>query len=286
MELTLMYAMVHHGLETIRSPLTSGHVLAFQTWNARNPGNEECQECQKPFRKRLLSAYTPEAGCTGSEKESFCEQFKEILRSIPAAEVIIVGGHLNDHVDIAAERFEHVHVSFGYGHRKTEGENILRTCIASDLAVVNTFFQKTPQHLITYKSGSHSTQIDYLLTRRCHVGKGTNCKVIPGESLTAQHRLLVMDYVVTPKKKETEKCKPRIRWWLLNGTMQTNFRAEVESQNMSTNTETVQEVWDRAQSAITTAGEFDCCSLLFTNHLPHFVISPPVLLINDPSSSG
>nr|XP_032522525.1 uncharacterized protein LOC116774028 [Danaus plexippus plexippus] len=63
-----------------------------------------------------------------------------------------------------------------------------------------------------------------------------------------------MNYVVTPKKKVAEKRKPRIRWWLLNRTMQTNFRAEVERQNLSTNTETAQEVWDRAQSANITGG--------------------------------
>ncbi|KAJ8731483.1 hypothetical protein PYW07_004647 [Mythimna separata] len=64
----------------------------------------------------------------------------------------------------------------------------------SDLAIANTFFQKKLQHLITYRSGSYSTQIDYLLVRRgrCHIGKVTNCKAIPEESLTAQHRLLVL----------------------------------------------------------------------------------------------
>lgn len=253
------YRLIYTG-----SPSGKAGVAVVLSEELRNGLLEVDRRCDRLMRVRvliegvitnLISAYTPQAGCSGSEKESFWEQFEEVLRAIPAAEVIIVGGDLNGHVGRAAETFDRVHGGFGYGRRNAEGENILRTCIASDLAVVNTFFQKTPQHLITYKSGSHSTQIDYLLTRRCHIGKVTNCKVIPGESLTAQHRLLVMDYVVTPKKKVAEKRKPRIRWWLLNGTMQTSFRAEVESQNLSTNTETAQEVWDRAQSAIITAGK-------------------------------
>nr|XP_032523145.1 craniofacial development protein 2-like [Danaus plexippus plexippus] len=253
------YRLIYTG-----SPSGKAGVAVVLSEELRNGLLEVDRRCDRLMRVRvliegvitnLISAYTPQAGCSGSEKESFWEQFEEVLRAIPAAEVIIVGGDLNGHVGRAAETFDRVHGGFGYGRRNAEGENILRTCIASDLAVVNTFFQKTPQHLITYKSGSHSTQIDYLLTRRCHISKVTNCKVIPGESLTAQHRLLVMDYVVTPKKKVAEKRKPRIRWWLLNGTMQTSFRAEVESQNLSTNTETAQEVWDRAQSAIITAGK-------------------------------
>ena len=92
------------------------------------------------------------------------------------------------------------------------------------------------------------------MTRRCHIGRVINCKVIPGESLTAQHRLLVMDFNVTPKKKVAEKRRPRIKWWLLNGPMQTDFLAEVKSHNLSTNTETAQDAWDRAQSAIIAAG--------------------------------
>nr|XP_032522549.1 craniofacial development protein 2-like [Danaus plexippus plexippus] len=144
----------------------------------RNGPLEVDRRCDRLMRVRvlmegdiinLISNYTPQAGCSGSEIESFWEQFEEVLRAIPAAEVIIVGGDLNGHVDRAADTVERVHGGFGYGGCNAEGENILRTCFASDLAVVNTFFQKTPQHLITYKSGSHSTQLDYLLTRRCHI---------------------------------------------------------------------------------------------------------------------
>ncbi|CAG9568035.1 unnamed protein product [Danaus chrysippus] len=253
------YRLIYTG-----SPSGKAGVAVVLSEELQNGLLEVDRRCDRLMRVRvliegvitnLISAYTPQAGCSGSEKESFWEQFEEVLRAIPAAEVIIVGGDLNGHVGRAADTYERVHGGFGYGRRNAEGETILRTCIASDLAVVNTFFQKTSQHLITYKSGSHSTQLDYLLTRRCHIGKVTNCKVIPGESLTAQHRLLVMDFVVTPKKKVAEKREPRIRWWLLNGTMQTNFRAAVESQNLLTHTESAQEAWDRVQSAIITAGK-------------------------------
>ena len=69
--------------------------------------------------------------------------------------------------------------------RNILGENILKIYIASDLNVVNTFFQKNLQRFITYKVGYHSTQIDYLWTKRCHMDRVTICKVTPDESLAA-----------------------------------------------------------------------------------------------------
>nr|XP_032511237.1 craniofacial development protein 2-like [Danaus plexippus plexippus] len=150
------YRLIYTG-----SPSGKAGVAVVLSEELRNGLLEVDRRCDRLMRVRvliegvitnLISAYTPQAGCSGSEKKSFWEQFEEVLRAIPAAEVIIVGGDLNGHVGITADTFEREYGGFGYGRRNTEGENILKTCIAYDLAVVNTFFQKSPQHLITYKS--------------------------------------------------------------------------------------------------------------------------------------
>ena len=70
-----------------------------------------------------------------------------MLLAVLSTKVVLVGGDLNVHVRKAAEPYERVHEdtrSMVHGHgrhglRNTEGENILRTCIASDLAVLNTY---------------------------------------------------------------------------------------------------------------------------------------------------
>ncbi|CAG5046624.1 unnamed protein product [Parnassius apollo] len=53
---------------------------------------------------------------------------------------------------------------FGYGTLNKGGEQILELCTRHHLAIVNTFFNKEPEHLITYKSGNKQSQIDYILT--------------------------------------------------------------------------------------------------------------------------
>ena len=67
---------------------------------------------------------------------------------------------------------------------------------------MNKFFQKQEEHLITYKSGNTRTTIDYILVKRTDLKAAKDCKVIPGESIAMQHRILVMDY-------------RQIRWWNL-----------------------------------------------------------------------
>ncbi|XP_070005368.1 uncharacterized protein [Nicotiana sylvestris] len=60
------------------------------------------------------------------------------------------------------------------------------------------------------------TQIDYFLLRRCDRGLCKDCKVIPGETLATQHRLLVMDVdIMMKRKKRYARGRPRIRWGAL-----------------------------------------------------------------------
>ncbi|XP_070001879.1 uncharacterized protein [Nicotiana sylvestris] len=61
------------------------------------------------------------------------------------------------------------------------------------------------------------TQIDDLLLRRCDRRLCEDCKVIPGETLATQHRLLVMDIGIRIRwKKGSVRGGPRIRWGALN----------------------------------------------------------------------
>jgi len=47
--------------------------------------------------------------------------------------------------------------------------------------------------LITFRSGSSASQIDFFLSKRVYRGSCIDCKVVPGESVVTQHRLLVLD---------------------------------------------------------------------------------------------
>ncbi|KAG5618268.1 hypothetical protein H5410_018092 [Solanum commersonii] len=65
-----------------------------------------------------------------------------------------------------------------------------------------------------YKSSSVAkTQIDYFLLRKGDRGLCKDCKVIPSENLTTQHKLLVMDLEIKrARRKKIASGQLRIKW--------------------------------------------------------------------------
>ena len=97
----------------------------------------------------IVSAYAPQQGCTAEEKEEFWNQLERIISRIPGREEVIVAGDLNGHVGTERTRYERWHGGKTVGERNDEGEKILETAQMYGLALVNTFFQKRDEHLIT-----------------------------------------------------------------------------------------------------------------------------------------
>ena len=105
-----------------------------------------------------------------------------------------IGGDLNEHVGTTSAGFEAVHEGFGYDSRNQEGKEVLDFAVAFDLMIANAFFRKRESHLMTFSSGQHSSQIDFVLVRRKDKRACLGCKVIPGECVVSQHKLLVADF--------------------------------------------------------------------------------------------
>ena len=81
---------------------------------------------------------------------------------------------------------------------------------------MNTNFKKKEEHVISYKSYSYESQIDYILTRSEDAKEVKDCKVIPGEPAVKQHRLMIADIRRKPgKKRKRVAAMKRIRTWKL-----------------------------------------------------------------------
>jgi hypothetical protein len=100
---------------------------------------------------------------------------------VPISEKLFIGGDLNGHVCSTRVGFDEVHKGFGYGSRNQEWEGILNFGLTYDLFVTNTLFRKRVSHLVTFSSGQHCSQIDFIITRREDRHSCLDCKVIPGE---------------------------------------------------------------------------------------------------------
>ncbi|KAI5725012.1 hypothetical protein M8J77_010024 [Diaphorina citri] len=139
----------------------------------------------------IVSAYAPQVGCDDDEKDAFWEEIEREISSIPSNERIFFGGDLNGHIGCGnTEITEQIRGIWGIGSLNQEGERVMDFALGTDLAILNTYFQKDENKLITYKSGNRSSQIDFILCRRQHVKEIKDCKVLSLKTVAAQHKLL------------------------------------------------------------------------------------------------
>ena len=104
---------------------------------------------------------------------------------------------------------------YGDKARNAEGQMVVDFATRMEMAVVNTYFKKREEHRVTYKSGGRSTQVDYIMCRRAYLKEIGDCKVIAGDNVAKQHRLLVCRMTLETRKRWTTKAEPRIKWWKL-----------------------------------------------------------------------
>jgi hypothetical protein len=147
---------------------------------------------------------------------------------MPISEKLFIGGDLNGHVCSTRVGFDGVHGSFGYGSWNQQGVGILNFALAYDLFVVNTLFRKRVSHLVTFSSGQHCSQIDFILVRREDRHACLDYKVIPGECVMSQHKLVVANFRFRVHFQWSKRVQaPRTKWWKLKEEVAKTFKERV-----------------------------------------------------------
>ncbi|KAK3523724.1 hypothetical protein QTP70_009262 [Hemibagrus guttatus] len=161
------------------------------------------------------SGYAPQVGCELQEKERFWSELDEVMESIPTGERVVIGADFNGHVGEGNTGDEEVMGKFGVKERNLEGQMVVDFAKRMDMAVVNIYFQKREEHRVTYKSGGRRTQVDYILCRRGNLKEISDCKVVVGESVGRQHRMVVCRMTLMVCKKKRSKIEKKTKWWKL-----------------------------------------------------------------------
>ena len=81
---------------------------------------------------------------------------------------------------------------------------------------------------ILLQCGKHSSQIDFILTRREDRRDCLDCKVIPGECVVSQHKFVVADFRLRVCVHR-DKCAKiaRTKWWKLRGEAAQAFKEKM-----------------------------------------------------------
>ena len=103
-------------------------------------------------------------------------------------------------------------------------------------------------------SGTNRTVIDYILVRRQDLRELKDCKVIPGESIASQHRLLVasMEFKAHHKRQQRARVK-KIKWYMLKQQEKKDELALRLAEHMGKRKEKEETTWE------------DICHMIHTN---------------------
>ena len=173
----------------------------------------------------VLSAYAPQVGCELEEKERFWRDMDELLEGVRMEERVLSRADFNAHVGEGNQDDAEVMRKYEFGQRNDEGQKVVDFAKSGDITVVNTYDMKKAEHRITYKSGRRNTQVNYILCRRRDLKEVGDCKVVVGESVAQQHRMVVCKLSMRAVKKKREVVEPKVKWWKLKElTCQEEFR--------------------------------------------------------------
>ncbi len=211
----------------------------------------------------FVSCYAPQVGCEEDEKVKFWENMDRIMQNIPSEDEVIILGDLNGHVGRDGCVWREAHGGHGFGMENNEGIRILEFAVAFNMSIVNTQFFKRRNHLITYRSGNHETQIDYIMIRKRARRMTTDCKTLPYESITAQHRVVVAKLQIGQKRTKRPQKRPgKIKWWKLKTEeVKAEFvKKAIEGLRSQKDwePEEVEETWERVSDLLRKAGEEVC----------------------------
>ncbi len=163
----------------------------------------------------VISAYAPQVGCEMEEKEDFWSKLDEVVVRIPKEERVVIGADFNGHVGEGNRGDEELMARYGIKERNVEGQMVVDFAKRMEMAVINTYFKKNEEHRVTYKSGGRCTQVAYVLCKRCNLKEIKDCKVVAGDCVARQHRMVVCRMTLEVKRRKRVRTEPRLKWWKL-----------------------------------------------------------------------
>ncbi|KAG5619924.1 hypothetical protein H5410_005142 [Solanum commersonii] len=192
-----------------------------------------------------------DSGLGRGGQKTLYEDLDEVVRGIPNTKKIVIGGDFNGHIGATSSGFDYVYEGFGFGERNGSGTSLLDFAKAFELVIANSCFPKKENHMVTFRSSVAKTQIDYLLFRKGDRCLCKDCKVIPSENLTTQHKLLVMDLEIKrDKKKKIVFDLPRIKWGGLTPALSREMGEKLMGIGAWSGSGDVDTTWNKAASCI------------------------------------
>ena len=209
----------------------------------------------------MLSVYSPTLQADPTEKEKFYTDLRDLVRSIPADDKIIILGDFNARVGQDAEAWGGVLGKHGIGKRNENGLLLLEFCAEQQLTITNTIFQQKNRLKTTWMHprSKHWHLIDYILVRQKDIRDVMQTRVMPSADCHTDHRLVrsKLRLHFKPSQKRTGICRKKFRIEKfqsaeITAAFQSNLQAKLETSDDLTDP---CRLWDHMKSAILQSSE-------------------------------
>ncbi|XP_070016987.1 uncharacterized protein [Nicotiana sylvestris] len=101
---------------------------------------------------RDLKELVVKVGLNEEVKKQLWDYLDEMVRSIPHAEKLFIGGDFNGHIGASARGYDDVHGGYDFGDRNEGGNSLLEFDRTFDLVIANSSFPKREEHLVTFRN--------------------------------------------------------------------------------------------------------------------------------------
>ncbi|KAI5098264.1 hypothetical protein C0J45_11991 [Silurus meridionalis] len=179
--------------------------------------NKKIKMEEQNFENSLLQGASPRKTHVVLDDDVVKALKDTVIKEFPSTTLSEVKGNRGD---------EDVMGRYDLKERNVEGQLTVDFAKRMEMAVVNTYIKKD-DHRVTYTSGGSCTQVDYVLCRRCNLKEIEDYKVLAGDSVARQHRMVVCRMVLEAKKRRSVRTERRIRWWKLKEECSVRFWEEV-----------------------------------------------------------
>ena len=224
----------------------------------------------------IISAYAPtlELSIKQPEKsETFYDELESLIHTVKARDFLIIAGDFNAKTGSAYKKYKTVMGRFGKGELNENGTELLDFCLRNELILTNTTFQHKINNRTTWQSLATSNrrakdgelrrnpvrnQIDYIILRKCHINKISDCRSYSGTQTRSDHRLVLatVNEAITPRKCQFNVTK--LHFTKLHDTKYAELYKNAVLKRLETNKNNVmnqQERWDNIVKANQKASE-------------------------------
>lgn len=195
-----------------------------------------------PLRKEqyatLFSVYSPTLQADPAEKDQFYTDLRNLVRSTPADDKVIILGDLNARVGRDSESWKGVLGKHGVGNCNDNGHLLLEFCTELQLTITNTIFQQKDSHKTTWMHprSKHWHLIDYVLVRQRDRKDVQHTRVMPSAECHTDHRLvrckLNLHFKSKPKRGGPSRKKLQVnslKSAAVRADFQSNLQAKLEA---------------------------------------------------------